>query len=859
MLLRTALHLALAETRRARGTLLFCVLSVAIGAFAVTSIRSLTSAFDQSLAGQARQILGADLELEGNRPLEGEVARAIEQELRAAGARVASSTRFYSMLARAGEPAAGATAAKATTLVRVRALGDGFPFYGAIETTPPAQLARLGDAPAVLVDPAVMRELGLAPGSKVRLGELEATVLAAFMKQAGSPAAEFSLAPYLYLHEKYLAATGLLKTGSRVDYERLFALPPGVSPDELKDKYWERAASENLELKTYRESAANVQRFLGRVSRFLTLVGLITLFLGALGVGSAFHAFIRQKLDHAAILRCVGARPRDVLLVYGLLATMIAAVGSALGAGLGALVPGLLGPLLARLGQGYLPAELALGPSLPALTHGFVAGLWSALVFTLVPLSTVALVAPLRALGRDVSTLARPALVRGVALAGIASALFVVLVIAAAQTGSLGVGIWFLTAVVLCVLGLTALAYGGVWLARRLGPRLRGYHLRQGIANLQRPANQTRAVVIAVGAGFFLLSTILILRGSLERTLSIESRDDLPTLFAIDIQAEQHDGVQALFSRYAGEDVELNPMVAARIRALNGHPLERSEIERHAGKRTWEDRMRTREYFLSYRERLVPSERLVAGQFWSGRPATQEASVDADLAAGLGIALGDTLTLDIQGLPLDAKVTSFREIRWQAMRPNALILLSPGEIEQAPRMYVAATRVEGQDARYELSRALVASYPNVSVVDVSDTAATVLGIVARIGTVFTVIGLLATVTGAIILAGAIAAGRYARQRETTLLRVLGASRSDLQRILVAEYLGLALLGTLGGWLLAEVVNRLLLPRWFETSAYVPYALVVPLAVVTVLLNTLVGMLVGRRVSRHAPLALLRES
>jgi putative ABC transport system permease protein len=859
MYLRTAFKLALAETRRARGTLWFCVLSVAIGAFAVTSIRQLTAGFDASLGAQARQILGADLVLEGNRPLEGELERELGAELAAAGARSADSTRFYSMLARSGEPAAGAQPLKATTLVRVRALSDGFPFYGVISTLPPGQLEHLGEAPGVLLDPTLMRELGLAPGSSVRLGELSATVLGALVKQPGSPAAEFSLAPYLYVHERFLPATGLLKSGSRVSYERLFALPRGASPDALKEKYWERAADQNLELKTYRESAANVQRFLGRVSRFLTLVGLITLFLGALGVGSAFHAFVRQKLDHAAILRCVGARPRDVLLVYGLLAGMIGALGSALGAGLGALAPGLLEPLIARLGQGYLPAELELGPNLTALGRGFGAALWSALVFTLIPLSAVALVAPLRALGRDVSPAAKPAVVRAIGALGIGSALALVLLLGVAETGSLLAGVWFLGAIVLCLLALSGLAAAGVWLARRLGPKLRGYHLRQGIANLQRPANQTRAVVIAVGSGFFLLSTILILRGSLERALAIESRDDLPTLFAIDIQADQHDGVAELLARFAGEPVELTPMISARIGALNGQPLERAKVERHAGRRTWEDRMRTREYFVSYRASLLPSERLTAGRFWSGRPAEQEASMDAEVAAGLGIALGDRLTLDIQGLPLEARVTSLREIRWQAMRPNSLIVLSPGEIEQAPRMYVAATRVTNQAARYELSQALVSRYPNLSVVDVSETAATVLSIVSRVGAVFSVVGLLATMTGAIILAGAISAGRYARQRETTLLRVLGASRADLRRILVAEYMGLALLGTLGGWLLAEVVNRLLLPGWFETSVYVPYGLVAPLAVATVLLNTLVGMLVGRRVSQHAPLALLRES
>lgn len=862
MRFRTALHLALAETRRSRGTLLFCVLAVAIGAFAITAIRSVTYGFERSLLGQARQILGADLMLEGNRPLDTPAARAITDELSALGARSADSTRFYSMLARVGEPVARVSAEdggrKATTLVRVRALSDGFPFYGTIRTEPPGVFEELGAAPAVVVDPGVMHELGLAPGSEVELGALRARVLAAFVKEPGSPAAEFSLAPYVYLHARHLDATGLLKTGSRVDYARLFALPPGADVETLKDAYWSRAASENLELKTFRESAANVQRFLGRVSRFLTLIGLITLFLGALGVGSAFHAFLRQKLDHAAILRCVGARPRDVVYVYGLLSFLIAVVGSALGTGLGALAPSALERGVAHLGAGYLPAELSLGASPKAMVHGFVAGLWAALVFTLVPLSTVALVPPLRALGRNVAG-ATPTATRWIVAVGAGSAVAVVLAIAAAETRSLSVGLWFTGAVVACLVLLTVLARAFVLFARRVAPLVRSYHLRQGIANLERPQNQTRAVVVAVGSGFFLLATISILRASLERSLAIEAREDLPTLFAIDIQAEQHDGVLSLLTEHAALDVDMSPMVAARLRAKNGEPIDRTNVERHAGRRTWEDRMRTREYFVSYRGAQSDGETVSAGRFWSGRPASQEASLDAGLAAGLGIALGDTLTLDIQGLPLDAKVTSLREIRWQAMRPNSLILLSPGEIEQAPRMYVASARVEDRATRYALSRAIVERYPNVSVVDVSDTAATVLLIVARVSAVFAFVGLLATLTGATILAGAISAGRYARQRESTLLRVLGASRRDLSRILVAEYAALAALGTLGGWLLAELVNRALLPGLFETRAAVPYALLVPIAIATVLLNTFVGLLVGRRVAERAPLELLREA
>jgi putative ABC transport system permease protein len=236
----------------------------------------------------------------------------------------------------------------------------------------------------------------------------------------------------------------------------------------------------------------------------------------------------------------------------------------------------------------------------------------------------------------------------------------------------------------------------------------------------------------------------------------------------------------------------------------------------------------------------------------------QEASIDEGLAAGLGIDIGDTLTLDIQGLPLDAKVTSFREIRWQALRPNAMILLSPGEIESAPRMIVASARVPSGESRRALSSELVNLHGNLTVIDASEAAQTVLLILDRVSSIFTVLGVLSVLAGAVILGGAIAAGRFARQREAMLFKVLGASRSDLRRILSAEYATLALLGTLSGWLLAELVGRAAVPALFDAAAHVPYVAFAVLAVSALLLNTAVGLLVGRRVSGHTPLAILRE-
>jgi putative ABC transport system permease protein len=300
-------------------------------------------------------------------------------------------------------------------------------------------------------------------------------------------------------------------------------------------------------------------------------------------------------------------------------------------------------------------------------------------------------------------------------------------------------------------------------------------------------------------------------------------------------------------------------MISARIGAVNGKPVDQSGVQPDAGRRTWQDRMRTREYFVSHRRDPLPSETIVEGAFWTAEPSDQEASLEAGLAANLEVNIGDTLTLDVQGLPLDARVTSFRQINWMALRPNSMIVLSPGPIEKAPGMFVASGRVQSDSARQALQAELVALHPNLTIVDATEASQTVLLIVSRVSSLFMILGFTAVVAGTVIVAGAIAAGRFAREREAMLFKVLGASRADLRRILTAEYSCLALLGVAAGWALAEALNRAAMGLVFDASPRVPYALLGALALTVLALNTAVGALVGRRVSNRVPLSVLRES
>lgn len=861
MRLATAWALALAETRRSRGRLLFCVLSVALGVFALTSVRSISCSVHRNLDGQARQSMGADLQLSSNQPLNSEEAASLGQSLRELGARSVNSTRFYSMLSRVDADNGGPE--RATQLVRVRAVGDEFPLYGTIETEPPGLFENWSDEPQVIVDARILLALELRVGDAVRLGELTAVVAGQFHNSAGSPAADFSLAPYLYLHERHLPATELLQTGSRVNYERLFALPSGENPKGWVAAHAEQAEAARIRVNTAEESVSRLGRFLDRLSRFLTLVATCTLLLAAIGIGSALRALMQEKLVHAAILRCIGVTPRGVFVIYGCLALGVAGLGSLLGAGVGAVAPWLFEDALRAAAQGYLPDNLHLKPSLSAAWQGVAAGALATLTFSLLPLWRTAAVTPLyvlRRLPEGVAPRARQRAVIGGTLA-VGAGVGLLLVMAERDTARL-------TLAIAAGLGVAAMALWGtsvilVRVARWLATRTASYAVRQGIANLHRPGNQTASVVVALGLAVLLLCTLLIAERSMQESIAVDKREDLPNLFIVDVQQEQLPETQQLLQEHGATQVSLSPMISTRISAINGKPVDTRRLEQESAQgpeaqQSRVRRLRTREFFATYREHPVASESVTRGRFWQGRPERQEASLDENFAQSLGVDLGDTLTLNIQGLPLMVVVTSFREIRWQQIRPNSRILLSPGEIEQAPKMYVGSARVEGTTARLTIARDLVARFPNLSVVDVTEMAKTITAIIERVSAVSRVLGLLAVVVGSVILVGAVASGRHARQREMMLLKVLGANQRTLRRILLTEHLVLAGLAALSGWLLAEVLNRWAWPTLFQVPARVPYLALGTLVGATVVLNAVLGLWIGRTVGARAPLELLRE-
>ncbi|MCB1171247.1 MAG: ABC transporter permease [Leptospiraceae bacterium] len=877
MNLRYGLELAWKETRNSRGKLAFCFLSIALGTAAIALIQTTVNGVEGSIEAQTRRLVGADLILESTAPLDGKDARKIRQELLQQNAKKASLIEFNTMAqkrkdapseapARSDEEAREESSQNqdglvlSTALARVRAVGNGFPFYGRVLTKPPEAWTKLQQKgpdglPGVILDPDLARTLEIKPGQKLRLGRQDFRMLGVFVPEPGTVASGFGYAKTLYIGADFAASTELLGRGSRVRYHELFKLPAGLSAEEVKSRYFSGAlVEENVEIRTSREGADNLRRFLKIVADFLSIVGIVTLILGGLGIGSGISVFLKDRLQHGAILRSLGATPGQVFLIYFLLSMIPGILGSFLGALPGSLLPPVLFQWLKQaLGSELLPVEVHLHFSWLTLFQSVLVGTVASAIFVLVPVFRMRNVSPLRVIRKNVEEKSERNtiyMVLGVALLSVLSVMGVVYW----QTESAGASLGFAAAIAGCIALLYLISLGIMKLARRVPGH--SVHASYGIASLYRPGNQTTSVLTSIGLGVLLLSAVYIMENSIQEEINVETREDLPNVFVIDLQKEQLVDFRAFIESRGAADISMAPMIPARLQSINGKELDKSRVDPDSVNRSWEDRLLTREYRVTYRDHTISNERVTDGEFWQGTPSDQQVSVDEDLADRLDIEVGDDITMDIQGLPLQARVTSLREVEWQAIKPNSYFVFSPGMLENAPGMTIASFRLKSDIVDFQ--KAMVQRFPNLTIIDISEAVRNASYIMERVSGVIRFLSYLTLANGIVILIGAVAAGRFQRLRESMLLKVLGASARDIRRILTYEYGILSFLGVLTGWLLAELVSRPVLSYFFESEAAVPYGSLSLLFAGTVALNITIGLWISREVFHVSPVQLIRE-
>ena len=833
---------------------------VALGVGAVVGVAGFARSLGATLAREGRALMGGDLEVRAVRPLDVLGERAV-RSLVARGAAVAR-VRELAAMAR--------TADGRTLLVEVKAVDPAYPLYGRLETDPPREHAAVLGPAEALVHPALLERLGLHSGEALTIGGARFSVVGTVTREPDRPAGLLSLGPRVLVSEAGLDRTGLVRLGSRVRYRTLVRLPAtaGNSADG-RAVLAERTAlagaiaDPGVRVATFDDAQPGLRRLFGQVTTYLGLVGLTSLLVGGIGVASSVHTFVRSRLATVAILRALGATGRAVFTAYLLQTAAVGAVASAVGIAGGIGVAQLLAPLLAAL----LPVEVDPRISAGTAAEGLIVGIVTTLLCALWPLlqvrgvpaltvlrlpgtgSPVGDAAPRRRLdsgARRWNLTPAPMLV-GVGIGGALGAL------AVWQAGSLRIGglYWAVGAAILGLLALAAV--GGRRGAARL-PRARSLAWRHGLANLHRPGSQAVGVVVALGVGVTLLTTVALLERALARQVDLEHRRDAPTFFFVDVQPDQAQAFKEAVAAIddSGEPT-LIPVVRARLVAINGRPIVRAEWEGRP-----DDWRVTREYVLTYGDE-PPGTVLTKGRWWTAAEATvrPRVSVEDEAARALGVDRGGTLAFDVQGVRVEAEVHNLRHVDWQSMSANFFVIFSAGALDQAPQTYLATARVP-RERETAVQEAVARTFPNVTAVPVRDVLERVQGVLEQIAVAIRIVALFVAGAGLVVMTGALAASRYRRLAESVLLRTLGATRGLVLRAAAVEYGCLGLVAGLAGAALGSAVAAVILRLLLELSWRPEPAILAGAALAATILATTVGLLGTFRLLGRKPLPVLRR-
>lgn len=840
------LGLAWRESRSTRRRLLLYMSSISLGVAALVAIDSFAGNITRSVREQSRALIGGDITFAarlGWTPSTDSVLDAVA----ARGATVAKATAFASM--------AYAPRTNATRLAQVRAVTEHYPLYGRITTRPPGQWARLHEGRHAILDPSLVVGLDASVGDSIALGYQTFEVIGVLDEVPGDPGIAGAMAPRLFIPEQYLADTRLLVTGSRGDYEA-FARLTGGDPADLVRDLRPQIDSAQMRARTIEQQEENITEGIADLRNFLGIVGIIALLLGGVGVASGVNAWVIRKIDTVAILRCLGATTRQVMRIYIAQAAVMGLLGAAFGAALGVAIQFLLPGVV----RDVLPVDVQVRLEPAAIGTGVLLGLWIALAFALRPLIALRRVSPLQALRRsDEGPAARrwwrdPARAAVNLLVGLS-----VVGLAATRAEDLAETFSFSAAIAMAILVLATSAWllsTGARRALRVGWP---YVVRQGVANLYRPGNQTRSVVLSLGFGAFLVTTLYLVQENLLAQFRQAEFNARGNLVFFDIQDDQMPGLDSIVGAQGRETVSSIPLVTMRVASINGRPV--TDILADSTRRREGSWAYRREYRSTFRAEVSPTETLLAGTWFGERPTpaggVPQVSLEAEVASSLRVGLGDTITWNVQGVNVPTVVTSLREVNWQRFELNFFAVFEPVALQQAPKTWAALVNAPGDSAVAALQRDIVRRYPNVASVDLSLVRRTVAEISSKATLAIRFLAVFSLAMGVPVLFSAVSATRRERVREGVLLKTLGATRRQITRILFSEYALLGLLGSLAGMVLSFGGAWLLLRFVFQRS-FTPAVLEAgTIAALLITLTVTIGLLAGRDVFRETPMAALR--
>jgi putative ABC transport system permease protein len=845
------ISLMLAESRGAWKRMFFFILCIAVGVGAVMTVKSFSNMVQATIQGQSKGLLAADIVIKGSWK-QGEDDITYQKKILPLGTQFLFLKELHGMAQFNNPDSPEKSGSIITELKSIPLIGAQYPFYGEFKSDPNQPLQELLSGNGAVVEPSFLIKTGLSLGDGFSLGKTKLKITGIVVSEPDRISRAFSIGPRLFVSRASLDKSDLIQPGSRIKHRTLIKLPNTIELEKALVLLENGLPDKTISIRTYKDVQSSLSSSIDRMGQYLGALGVIALLMGGIGVAMIVRTFMAQKLDTLAIMNCLGASSRTLFKVYLLQSLLMGLAGSLLGVALGFFLTYFLPAKMEGLINYQLEPVFYWAPSLQSLLLGVA----TTLLFCLWPLLRAVRTHPLRLFRRNFE---EEELTSGSRkdrwLAGLTLSIGLAAMICW-QAGSLKRGLVFLAA-----LGISIAVFmlASVLLLKLLKtlPQSGSLARKYGISNLKRPNNQAVSIITCLGMGIMLILTVRLVQMDTLAMLNKNTEMKPPNYFFIDIQKDQKETFSQVLDQIAPEaERKLTPLVRSQLHSIDDQLIANWKYK----DKQREEWFINREFALTYMAGPPPKDnKIIEGQWWDEeRAKNAEVSLEQDAAKRLNAKIGSQLTIEIQGIPVSAKVTSIRSVNWRNMRTNFYFIFSPGALADAPLTYVATVHVS-DEKELQLQHAVVKALPNITALSTRDIVNTIESTVSKLTTLVDFMSGFAIAAGLFILSGSIASTKYRRLRESAVLKILGAKRKMVASILGFEYAALGIIAALVGILLAQgfswaIMKYMIKSAWHWQPGIIGWAFCFG-----VLLTVITGILSSLDVINDKPLKTIRET
>jgi putative ABC transport system permease protein len=824
------IHFIIRQISRSRRQAIVFVLCVALSIVTLISLNGFSASVNTSMLNDAKTLHAADIVIHSHADLSPGVVNSVKQfEARqeVLGTRI---WEFYSVVR--------SPDGRDSLLAKLKLVQPGYPFYGRVVLKSGREFGRVLKAGSIIVAQSLLDRLDLAVGDRLHIGNATLTIKDVVIQEPDQPVDLFLLGPRIFIAAEDLEALDLVKRGSRVQYDYLIKVLDEKNLPAIADRLKSVADPEQERVDTYRTARSRVKRFFDNLFFFLSLISIFTLLLAGIGIQSSLTAFLKEKESTIAVMKTVGAKSRFVTRQFVFILALLGLTGTLLGLLAGLILQNVLDVLF----KGLLPENVTLIISWMAVLEGLCLGVLVVGLFSFIPLHRLKDIKPVIILRKE-----RVASKAGAAIylsAFLIFAFFMLLVFW--QVKDLKTALYFVSGVIALIVITTLLAGAVLFILKRL--KVRSLLVRQAVKGLFRPKNATRPIIITLTASLAVIFAIYLIEQNLDANFIQSYPADAPNVFFLDIQPAQLEA----FSETLAMPAEYYPIIRARILSINGEKINRQQERRRRGDNLG------RTFNLTYRNYLLEDEAIIRGaslhrEDWDDL----QVSVMDTVAEIRQVKIGDRITFRIQGVPLQARVSSIRTRTRESIRPFFYFVFPENTLRDAPQtiftaVKVAETRISG------LQTKIAEKFPNVSVIDTTALLTIFTAIVKKLSLIIRFFAAFSMVAGLLIILSSILATRYARIQEAVYYKILGARSNFVVKVFALENLVLGLVSASLALLLSQAGSWLICSMDLNIT-YQPFMLEsILLVVATVVLVVTVGLLPSIAILRKKPVVFLRE-